>query len=112
MAALAVSVALLALGATLPFAAFAAAARAPARAAASSLPSHPQENDASPASTHYTRTLGPYSLDGAQFTVKLSVICYKSTSHAGPCSEDDEETVKSMQIDDALGKPCFRTSFP
>ena len=62
--------------------------------------------------THYTRTLGPYSIDGQNFTVKLSVICYKETRHAGQCNEDDEETVKSVKIDDAAGKTRFHRSFP
>ena len=72
-----------------------------------------RERDApSPAPTSYTRTLGPYSIDGANFAVKLSVICYKRTRHAGPCGEDDEETVKSMRIENDAGKTCFHTSFP
>jgi hypothetical protein len=70
------------------------------------------EDAPSPAPTHYTRTLGPYSVDGANFTVKLSVICYKETRHAGQCDEDDEETVKSMKIDDEAGKTRFHKSFP
>jgi hypothetical protein len=72
-----------------------------------------QEDDApSPAPTSYTRTLGPYSIDGANFTVKLSVICYKGTRHEGQCNEDDEETVKSLRIEDEAGKTRFHTSFP
>lgn len=90
-----------------------APANAHAKTAASPFPPQSQENDApSPASTHYARTLGPYSFDGAHFTVKLNVICYKSTTHDGPCGEDDEETVKSMEIDDEPGKASFRASFP
>ena len=71
-----------------------------------------QEDAPSPTSTHYTRTLGPYSIDHANFTVQLSVICYKATRHAGECNEDDQETVKSMKIEDEAGKTCFHTSFP
>jgi len=72
-----------------------------------------QDNDAPPpAPTSYTLTLGPYSIDGASFTVKLSVICYKGARHAGQCNEDDEETVKSMKIENEAGKTCFHTSFP
>ncbi|MGD0965990.1 MAG: hypothetical protein ABSA57_19070 [Candidatus Acidiferrales bacterium] len=82
-------------------------------ASAAPIPAAPQNEDArSPAPTSYSRTLGPYSIDGASFTVKLSVICYKGTRHAGPCNEDDEETVKSMKIEDEAGKTCFHTSFP
>jgi hypothetical protein len=72
-----------------------------------------QEDDVrSPEPMHYTRTLGPYSLDGKNFTVKLTVICYKDKPHAGECNEDDEETVKSMKIDDEAGKARFQKSFP
>jgi hypothetical protein len=71
-----------------------------------------QEDAASPAPTHYIRTLGPYSIEGANFTVKLSVICYKETRHAGECNEDDEETVKWMKIEDEAGKTQFQRSFP
>jgi hypothetical protein len=72
-----------------------------------------QEDDAPiPAPTSYTRALGPYDIDGANFTVKLSVICYKATRHDGPCNEDDQETVKSLKIEDGAGKTCFHTSFP
>ena len=71
-----------------------------------------RDDEPPPASTSYTRALGPYSIDGENFTVKLSVICYKTARHPGQCNEDDEETVKSMRIDDAAGKACFHTSFP
>jgi len=72
-----------------------------------------QEDDVRPpAPTHYTRTLGPFSIDGKNFIVKLSVICYKDRQHAGECNENDDETVKSMKIDDEAGKTCFRKSFP
>jgi hypothetical protein len=80
---------------------------------ASPSPAVAQRDDGPPpASTSYTRALGPYSIDGENFTVKLSVICYKTARHPGQCNEDDEETVKSMRIDDAAGKSCFHTSFP
>jgi hypothetical protein len=80
---------------------------------ASPSPAVAQRDDGPPpASTSYTRALGPYSIDGENFTVKLSVICYKTARHPGQCNEDDEETVKSMRIDDAAGKACFHTSFP
>ena len=71
-----------------------------------------RDDEPPPPSTSYTRTLGPFSIDGANFTVKLSVICYKTARHPGECNEDDEETVKSLRIDDAAGKSCFHTSFP
>jgi hypothetical protein len=70
------------------------------------------EDAPSPAPSSYTRTLGPYLIDGANFTVKLSVICYKATPHAGKCNEDDQETVKSVRIEDEAGKTCFHTSLP
>jgi len=72
----------------------------------------PKEEPPSPGPASYTRTLGPYSIDGTSFTVKLSVICYKATRHPGPCNEDDEETVKSMRIENEAGKACFHRSFP
>jgi hypothetical protein len=71
-----------------------------------------KEDAPSPAPASYTRTLGPYSIDGTSFTVKLSVICYKAARHPGPCNEDDEETVKSMRIENEAGKACFHRSFP
>jgi hypothetical protein len=70
------------------------------------------EDSPAPAPTHYLRTLGPYSIDGKNFAVKLSVICYKETKHPGECTEDDEETVKSIKIDDEAGKTRFQKSFP
>jgi len=86
---------------------------APVARPASPLTSAAQRDDEpAPASTSYTHTLGPFSIDGANFTVKLSVICYKAARHPGECNEDDEETVKSLRIDDAAGKSCFHTSFP
>lgn len=75
--------------------------------------SMPQQGDGpSPSPTHYIRTLGPYSVDGETFSVKLSVICYKETKHEGKCTEDDEETVKSVKIEDEAGKSRFQKSFP
>jgi hypothetical protein len=70
------------------------------------------EDEPTIAPTHYTRTLGPYGVDGRNFTVKLSVICYKETKHAGMCNEDDEETVKWVKIEDERGKTEFHKSFP
>jgi hypothetical protein len=71
-----------------------------------------QEDSPSPSPTHYIRTLGPYAIDGKNFTVKLSVICYKETKHPGECTEDDEETVKSLKIEDEAGKTRYEKSFP
>jgi hypothetical protein len=71
-----------------------------------------QDDAPPPGATHYTRTLGPYLIDRANFTVELSVICHKGTRHPGECNEDDEETVKSMKIADEAGKTCFHASFP
>jgi hypothetical protein len=70
-----------------------------------------EENERSPAAMHYTRTVGPFSIDGRNFTVKLSVKCYKESRHAGMCDEDDQEAVKSMKILDDAGKTCFSKSF-
>ena len=48
---------------------------APVARPASPLTSAAQRDDEpAPASTSYTHTLGPFSIDGANFTVKLSVI--------------------------------------
>jgi hypothetical protein len=71
-----------------------------------------EEDRPSPSPTHYIRKLGPYAIDGKNFTVKLSVICYKDTKHTGECTEDDEETVKSLKIEDEAGKTRFEKSFP
>jgi hypothetical protein len=76
------------------------------------MPATAQDEPPSPASTHYVRTLGPYSIDGKSFTVKLSVICYRTAPHPGECNEDDEETVKWMKIDDESGKTQFHRVFP
>jgi hypothetical protein len=70
------------------------------------------EDERSPKMTHYVRTLGPFSVDGRSFTVKLDVNCYKETPHTGMCSEDDQEAVKSMKILDDAGKTRFSKSFP
>src|ERR1700720_1844125 len=59
-----------------------------------------QDDAPSPAPTRYVRILGPFSIEGHDFTVKLSVICYKESRHEGVCSEDDEETVGSVKIVD------------
>jgi hypothetical protein len=71
-----------------------------------------QDEVPTPPATHYTRSLGPYSIDGQELTVKLSVICYKQTRHPGECNDDDEQTVKEMKIEDQAGKSRFSRSFP
>jgi len=71
-----------------------------------------EENEKSVPATHYVRVLGPFGIDGQNFTVKLSVSCYKSSPHPGLCQEDDEEAVKSMTIADERGKTRFHESFP
>ncbi len=69
------------------------------------------EDSRSPATTHYVRSLGPFPIDGRNFTVKLNVNCYKESSHIGMCNEDDQEAVKSMKIEDEAGKTRFSQSF-
>ena len=77
------------------------------------VPAGARQDDAPlPAPTRYVRTLGPFPIEGHEFTVKLSVICYKESQHAGVCNEDDEETVSSVRIVDENGKSRFRKSFP
>lgn len=71
-----------------------------------------KDDERTPAPKSYSRTLGPFGVDGRTFTVKLSVICYKETKHPGMCDEDDEETVKSVKIEDERGKVQFHKSFP
>ena len=72
-----------------------------------------QKEDASePGAQHYVQTLGPFLIEGHDFTVKLSVICFKETRHAGMCDEDEDETVKSVRILDEKGKDCFKRTFP
>lgn len=72
-----------------------------------------QEEDApEPGAKHYMRTLGPFLIEGHDFTVRLSVICYKETRHAGMCDEDEDETVKSVKILDEKGKDQFSRTFP
>lgn len=70
------------------------------------------EDARSPAATHYVRTLGPFPIDGRNFTVKLSVNCYRESAHTGMCNEDDQEAVKTMKIEDEAGKTRFSQSFP
>lgn len=71
-----------------------------------------QEDAPEPGAKHYVRTLGPFLIEGHDFTVKLSVICYKETRHAGMCDEDEDETVKSVKILDENGKDRFSRLFP
>ena len=71
-----------------------------------------QDDGPLPAPTRYVRALGPFPIEGHEFTVKLHVICYKDSRHAGVCDEDDEETVTSAQIVDERGKIRFKKSFP
>lgn len=65
-----------------------------------------------PAPTRYAQMLGPFSIDGQNFRVKLNVICYKQSKHEGMCDEDDLETVTSVRILDEKGKSHFKRSFP
>jgi hypothetical protein len=71
-----------------------------------------QDDVPSPAPTRYVRTLGPFPIDGHEFSVRLKVICYKESQHEGVCNEDDEETVSSVSIVDENGKSRFSKSFP
>lgn len=70
-----------------------------------------QEDARSPKPIRYDRTLGPFPLDGRNFTVKLDVTCYKESPHGGMCREDDQEAVRSMKIEDEKGKTRFSQSF-
>jgi hypothetical protein len=65
----------------------------------------------SPVPSRYVRALGPFPIEGHEFTVKLQVVCYKQSKHAGACDED-EETVISVRIVDENGKARFKKSFP
>jgi hypothetical protein len=77
------------------------------------VPAVARQDDAPlPAPTRYARTLGPFPIEGHEFTVRLGVICYKESQHAGECTEDDEETVSSVRILDEKGKRCFSKSYP
>jgi len=69
------------------------------------------EDSRSPATMHYVRSLGPFPINGRNFTVKLNVNCYKESSHIGMCNGDDQEAVKSMKIEDEAGKTRFNQSF-
>ena len=71
-----------------------------------------QDDAPSPAPIRYVRTLGPFPIEGHEFSVKLNVICYKESQHEGVCDEDDEETVSSVRIADENGKIRFSKSFP
>lgn len=71
-----------------------------------------QDDLPSPGPTRYVRTLGPFSIEGHEFTVQLHVVCYKQSKHRGLCDEDDEETVSSASIVDESGKTRFKKSFP
>jgi hypothetical protein len=77
------------------------------------VPAVAQQDDAPvPAPTRYVRTLGPFPIEGHEFSVRLKVICYKESHHDGVCNEDDEETVSSVRIVDENGKSRFSKSFP
>jgi len=71
-----------------------------------------QDDRPLPGPTRYVRTLGPFPIEGHQFSVELHVVCYKQSKHAGMCDEDDEETVSSLNILDESGKTRFKKSFP
>jgi hypothetical protein len=71
-----------------------------------------QDNAPLPAPIRYVRTLGPFPIEGHEFSVRLKVICYKDSPHEGVCNEDDEETVSSVRIVDENGKSGFSKSFP
>ena len=71
-----------------------------------------QDDQPLPGATRYVRSLGPFSIEGHEFTVALHVVCYKQSKHAGKCDEDDEETVSSASIVDENGKTRFKKSFP
>ena len=77
------------------------------------VPAAAQQDDVpSSAPTRYVRTLGPFPIEGHEFSVRLKVICYKESQHEGMCNEDDEETVSSVSIVDENGKSRFSKSFP
>lgn len=67
---------------------------------------------ASSQQTKYVRTLGPFPIEGHEFTVTLHAICYKQSHHSGMCNDDDEETISSVRIVDESGKASFKKSFP
>ena len=71
-----------------------------------------QENKPAPPPVRYERILGPFPIDGHDFSVKLNVICYKESQHEGLCDDDDEETISSFKITDENGKTRFSKSFP
>jgi len=71
-----------------------------------------QDDQPLPGPTRYVRTLGPFPIEGHEFTVELRVVCYKQSRHAGKCDEDDEETISSASILDENGKTRFKKSFP
>ena len=71
-----------------------------------------QEDKPPPPAMRYERILGPFPIDGHDFSVKLNVICYKESQHEGMCNDDDEETINSFKITDENGKVRFSKSFP
>ena len=71
-----------------------------------------QDNSPLSGPIRYVRTLGPFPIEGHEFTVTLHVICYKQSRHAGMCNDDDEETISSVSIVDENGKTSFKKSFP
>jgi hypothetical protein len=76
------------------------------------VPAAQQDDAPVSAPTRYVRTLGPYAIEGREFSVKLNVICYKELQHEGACDEGDEQTVSSLKIVDEKGKSHFGKSFP
>jgi hypothetical protein len=71
-----------------------------------------QEDKPESSPVRYERILGPFPIDGHDFSVKLNVICYKESQHEGMCDDDDEETISSFKIGDENGKTRFSKSFP
>jgi hypothetical protein len=70
-----------------------------------------QDNSPLPGPIRYVRTLGPFPIEGHEFTVTLDVICYRQSRHAGVCNDDDEETISFVRIVDENGKTSFKKSF-
>lgn len=71
-----------------------------------------EEDKPAPPAVRYERILGPFPVEGHDFSVKLKVICYKESQHEGMCDDDDEETISSLKITDENEKTRFSKSFP
>jgi hypothetical protein len=96
--------------ATPSVAAPAAPAATPSTEAAASAPPSPSIPESM--LTRWTKSDGPYQLDGASFTVKTEWTCGKFDKSKNHCDDNWGETAASYTLVDAQGQTQFQKTFP